>query len=68
MDEKTMRGKISLMEKELATLTETLERSLTAVKDIQDIQLEIKGLKVFLGRVHPEFKLQFPEIMRKIKD
>ncbi|MGD0883379.1 MAG: hypothetical protein ABSA46_00635 [Thermodesulfovibrionales bacterium] len=60
--EKIMREKFSLMEKELVTLTEKLAQILRFLKDIQDIQLKIKGLKVFLGRVHPSgVQTQFSE-------
>jgi hypothetical protein len=37
-----------------------------SLKEIGDLKLEIKGLKLFLGRVYPDFKSKFPEIMKKI--
>ena len=60
--------KIDLIEKELATLTDRIEEISLALREIRDLKLEIKGIKVFLGRMHPEFKNQFPEIMQKISD
>ena len=60
--------KIDLIEKELATLTDRIEEISLALREIRDLKLEIKGIKVFLGRMHPEFKNQFPEIMQKIGD
>ncbi len=66
-EEKVLQEKIALVEKELATVTECLERIDAALKDIKDLRLEIKGLKLFLGRKHPEFKTQYPEIMKKLK-
>ena len=66
-EEKYLKEKIALIEKELATLTERLEEINAALKDREDLRREVKGLKLFLGRVHPEFKGQFPEIMQKIK-
>jgi len=60
--------KIDLIEKELATLTDRVEEISLALREIRDLKLEIKGIKVFLGRMHPEFKNQFPEIMQKIGD
>jgi hypothetical protein len=43
-----------------------LEEISDSLKEIEDLKLEIKGLKVFLGRAYPEFKSKFPEIMKKI--
>ena len=60
--------KIDLIEKELATLTDRVEEISLSLREIRDLKLEIKGIKVFLGRMHPEFKNQFPEIMQKIGD
>ncbi len=66
-DEKSLTDKIALLEKELVTITEKLDVTNAMLKDLQDIKLELKGIKLFLGRVHPEFKSNFPEIVRKIK-
>lgn len=56
----------NLIQKELITLTEKLEKMSISLKDMDDLKLEIKGLKVFLGRVHPDFSKQFPDIVKKI--
>ncbi|HSB52322.1 MAG TPA: hypothetical protein VLD40_06660 [Dissulfurispiraceae bacterium] len=61
-----LHDKLALIEKELKTLTEKLSGLETALKDFGELNREIKGLKVFLGRVYPDFKSQFPEIMKKI--
>lgn len=66
-EEKALKEKIALLEKELATVTDELEKTCAALKDLEDVRLELKGLKLFIGRVHPEFKAQFPEVMRKVK-
>jgi hypothetical protein len=66
-EEKILSEKIALIEKELATISGSLERINAALKDAEDLKLDIKGLKLFLGRVHPEFKGQYPEIMKKLK-
>jgi hypothetical protein len=65
-EERASKEKINLLEKELATLTEKLEETSASLKEMDDLKLEIKGLKLFLGRVYPEFKSKFPEIMKKI--
>ncbi len=66
-DDKSLTDKIALLEKELVTITEKLDVTNAVLKDLQDIKLELKGIKLFLGRMHPEFKSSFPEIVRKIK-
>jgi hypothetical protein len=65
--EKYVKEKIALIEKELAKVTELADQLCAALKDVEDLKLQLKGLKVFLGRMHPEFKGQFPEILRKVK-
>ena len=63
-----VKEKFDLIEKELATLTDRVEEISRALREIEDLKIEIKGIKVFLGRMHPEFKNQFPEIMQKLRD
>jgi len=65
-EEKLSKEKINLIEKELVTLTEQLEEMGASLKEIEDLKLELKGLKLFLGRVYPDFKSKFPEIMKKV--
>lgn len=66
-EEKSLKEKISLLERELATITERLEATTASLKDLEDVKRELRGLKLFIGRAHPDFKSQFPEVMRKIK-
>jgi prefoldin subunit 5 len=63
-----VKEKFDLIQKELATLTDRVEEISRALREIEDLKIEIKGIKVFLGRMHPEFKNQFPEIMQKLRD
>ena len=65
-EEILLKEKINLLEKELITLTEKVETMSKSLKDIDDLKNEIKGLKMFIGRVHPELKSELPELMRKI--
>lgn len=65
-EEKVLKERVNLLEKELVTLTEKLEEMESALKEIGDLKIEIKGLKLFLGREYPKFKSQFPEIIKKI--
>jgi hypothetical protein len=48
--EKHFKEKIALIEKELATITDLADELSAALKDLEDLKLELKGLKVFLGR------------------
>ncbi|MEW6570253.1 MAG: hypothetical protein AB1390_03625 [Nitrospirota bacterium] len=65
-EEIVLKERIKLLEKEIMTLTEKLEDVSKASKEIEDLKQEIKGLKLFLSRVHPEFKNKLPEIIKKI--
>jgi len=65
-EERIVKERINLLDKELATLTEKLEELSASLEEIEDLKLEIKGLKLFLGRTYPDFKSKFPEIMKKI--
>jgi hypothetical protein len=67
MKESVIRERLSLIEKELAGLTDKLDEIDYLKRSIEDMQAEIKGFKLFLSRVHPEFKKQFPEIIKKLK-
>jgi len=58
--------KTKLLEKELVTLIEKLEAVNKDLQEVKELKNEIKGLKLFLGRVYPEFKTWFPEIMQKV--
>lgn len=66
-EEKSLKDKIALLEKELVTITEKLDVMDTALKDLEDIKLELRGIKLFIGRMHPDLKADFPGIVRKIK-
>lgn len=67
-EEKSLRDKIALLERELVTLTERLDETNSALKDLKDMRLELKAIKLFMGRAHPEFKSRFPEAVRKIRN
>ncbi len=61
-----LQEKAALVEKELKTLTDKVTKLEKALSEINDLKLEIKGLKIFLGRVHPDFKTQLPDILKKL--
>ncbi|NWF75581.1 MAG: hypothetical protein HXY53_03245 [Nitrospirae bacterium] len=65
-EEIQLKEKIKLLEQELITLTEKLEVTSKALSEIKDLKQEIKGLKLFMGSVHPEFKSKYPEMIQKI--
>jgi hypothetical protein len=62
-----VKDKLALVEKGLATLTDRMEEIALALRELEDLKLEMKGIKVFLGRIHPDFKNQFPEIIQKLR-
>jgi prefoldin subunit 5 len=66
-EEKFLRERLDLIEKEIGTLTERVDSLGIALKELEELKQEIKGIKLFLGRVHPDFKSQFPEIMKKLR-
>ncbi len=60
--------RLKIQEKALSNLADALKwHELEASEEIKDIQAELKAIKVFLTRNSPEFKMQFPEIQRKVK-
>jgi predicted patatin/cPLA2 family phospholipase len=60
--------RLKIQEKALSNLADALKKQEAEfAEEIQDIQAELKALKVFLTRNSPEFKKQFPEIQRKVK-
>jgi len=65
-EERILKDRLKLLEKEIATLTDQIDRINTNFKEFADLKNELKGLKLFLGRSDPEFKRTFPEIMQKI--
>lgn len=67
MKESALKEKLDIIEGEINTLADKIEDLDNLEKTIKDIQIEMKGLKVFLSRVNPEFKKQFPEIIKKLE-
>ncbi len=65
-DEAAMRERLNLIDREVATLTEKLEEIAARVEETEELKTEIRGLKIFLGREFPDFKTEFPEIIKKI--
>ena len=59
---------LNIQEKALSNLADTVEVRMFHINDkINDIELELKALKLFLTRNVPDFKSQFPEIQKKVK-
>ena len=65
-EERILKERLNLLEKEFAILTDHVVQMKSQLKELNDLKNELKGLKLFLGRSHPEFKNKFPEIMQKI--
>ena len=61
-------GRVRILEKAVANLGDTFKkREFEHDEAFSDIVKELKAMKLFLGRSMPEFKKQFPEILRKIR-
>lgn len=67
MKETEVKEKINHLERGLRLIDEELEGIKKLREDINDIKAEIKAIKIFLGRVNPDFKSQYPEIVKKLK-
>ena len=66
-EERALSERINLLEQEMQTLVSEIQKLGSVMSEIEDLKFELKGIKVFLGRVHPDFKNQLPEIVRKLK-
>lgn len=64
-EEMLLKEKIRLLEKEITTLAEKIESLEKELKEVYALKTEIKALKVFMGRAHPEFKKEFLDIVKK---
>jgi hypothetical protein len=64
--EKTIEEKLRLLERELSTVAEALDKTNMSLREIEDLKTELKAFKIFLGRHFPEFKKEFPEILKKV--
>jgi len=66
IEERLLRERVRLLEKELETLIEKMDEIAAGLKELEDVKREIKGLKLYIGRAHPDFKKEFPAILQKI--
>ncbi len=62
-----LKDQLALIEKEIRMIAEELDAIRHSAGQTEDITVELKAIKVFLGRIHPEFKEQFPEIVKKVR-
>ncbi|MDA8090170.1 MAG: hypothetical protein M0Z61_08120 [Nitrospiraceae bacterium] len=65
-EEIILRESIGLLQKEIATLEEKLSEYEKSLKRMDDMESELKAIKLFLGRRYPEFKKEYPEIIEKV--
>lgn len=66
-DERLLQDRVKILEKEIQTLTLELQKIQSRIDYLEEVRIELKALKVFLGRLHPDLKNKLPEIVRKIK-
>ncbi len=68
MTEKIEGDRVKIQEKALQDLADKLKRQEDAFgEEMQDVQEELKAIKMFLSRTMPDFKKQYPEIRKKLK-
>ncbi|MDA8087168.1 MAG: hypothetical protein M0Z75_10755 [Nitrospiraceae bacterium] len=66
-EEIVVREALGLLQKEIATLTEKLSVCEKALRNMEDMESELKAIKLFLGRRYPEFRTEYPEIIEKVR-
>lgn len=66
-DMRALDDKIKLLEKELATLTERFDRLNASMGEVEELKVEVRALKLFAGRKHPEFKTEVQELVKKLR-
>jgi len=66
-EEIILQEKIKLLEKEIATLADTVSCCRDAGKAIDDLKMELRGLKLFLSRHFAGFKEEFLDIVEKLE-
>lgn len=62
----SIQEKVGLLEKGINLLGEEVDAVKRLRVEIEDIKTEIKALKIFFGRAYPDFKRQYPEIVKKL--
>jgi len=62
---KALEEHVHLLEKEISTLADGLEKVTASYRGCEDMKQELRALLVFLERRYPELKKELPEILRK---
>ena len=68
MKNSELQERLRMLEKGMEILEEDFQRLKRMDQTLKEIQGELKGLKIYLSRIHPEFTYEFPSIMKKVKD
>ncbi len=66
-EEIVLKERIKLLEKEIETLTERIKVLEDGLAELKELDLEIKAIKLYLSKINPDFKGQYPEIIKKVK-
>ncbi|MFN3740295.1 MAG: hypothetical protein ACK4TF_06425 [Thermodesulfovibrionales bacterium] len=66
-EEIILKENIKLLEKEIETITERLEKLEKALSHLKDLDTEIRAIKLYLSKKYPDFKEHYPEIIKKVK-
>jgi len=62
-----LKEQIDLIDKEIKVISEKIDLIDKKLNKIEDIELEVKAIKLFLKRVFPDFKKDYLEILEKLK-
>jgi hypothetical protein len=65
-EELALKEKIKIIEKEIITLTEKIEVLEKLCANLEELKNEVKALKLYLNRINPGFKNEFPKIVKKV--
>jgi len=63
-----LQEEISLMKQEIKNLADKSSTMEASLREMDDLKLELKALKIFLGRAYPDFKTDLPQILAKLKE
>ncbi len=66
-EEIILKENIKLLEKEIDTITDRLQKLERALSYLKDLDTEIRAIKLYLTKKYPDFKEQYPEIVKKVK-
>ncbi|GBD99118.1 hypothetical protein BMS3Abin07_01150 [bacterium BMS3Abin07] len=65
-EEIELRERLKMVERELGTLVDELQKLEKEMKEMKEMKDELKAIKLFLGKEFPDFRNRYPELLKKI--